>query len=87
MRLDFPAVVACPEGLGVEHLNGFAVDLDLEILSRLQFALTIMFHYLFPPLTIGLGMLMVWAEGRWLRTGDPLYESIAFFWTRLFAVP
>ena len=62
------------------------MDLDLEILSRLQFALTIMFHYLFPPLTIGLGMLMVWAEGRWLKTGDPLYESIAFFWTRLFAV-
>lgn len=62
------------------------MQLDLEILSRLQFALTIMFHYLFPPLTIGLGMLMVAAEGLWLRTKDPLYESIAFFWTRLFAV-
>lgn len=62
------------------------MELDLAILSRLQFALTIMFHYLFPPLTIGLGMLMVWAEGRWLKTKDPLYESIAFFWTRLFAV-
>jgi len=62
------------------------MDLDLEILSRLQFALTIMFHYLFPPLTIGLGMLMVLAEGLWLKTKDPLYESIAFFWTRLFAV-
>ena len=62
------------------------MELDLAVLSRLQFALTIMFHYLFPPLTIGLGMLMVAAEGMWLKTRDPLYESIAFFWTRLFAV-
>lgn len=62
------------------------MELDLAVLSRLQFAITIMFHYLFPPLTIGLGMLMVWAEGQWLRSKDPLYESIAFFWTRLFAV-
>ena len=62
------------------------MELDLEVLARLQFALTIMFHYLFPPLTIGLGMLMVWAEGAWLKTKNPLYESIAFFWTRLFAV-
>ena len=46
------------------------MELDLETLSRLQFALTIMFHYLFPPLTIGLGMLMVLAEGLWLKTED-----------------
>jgi len=62
------------------------MELDLTVLSRLQFALTIMFHYLFPPLTIGLGILMVIAEGLWLKTKDPLYESVAFFWTRLFAV-
>lgn len=62
------------------------MELDLAVLSRMQFALTIMFHYLFPPLTIGLGMLMVLAEGLWLKSKDPLYESIAFFWTRLFAV-
>ena len=35
------------------------MELDLLVLSRLQFALPIMFHYLFPPLTIGLGILMV----------------------------
>ena len=55
-------------------------------LARLQFALTIMFHYLFPPLTIGLGVLMVIVEGLALKTGDPRYEAIARFWTRLFAV-
>ena len=62
------------------------MDTDLLILSRLQFALTIMFHYLFPPLTIGLGVLMVMMEGMWLKTGNPIYEKVAYYWTRLFAV-
>ncbi|RYE82322.1 MAG: cytochrome ubiquinol oxidase subunit I, partial [Myxococcales bacterium] len=60
--------------------------MDVLMLSRLQFALTIMFHYLFPPLTIGLGLLMVIIEGLGLRTGDPVYRTMARFWTRLFAV-
>lgn len=62
------------------------MDLDVLVLSRLQFALTIMFHYLFPPLTIGLGVMMVVMEGMWLRTGREVYERVAYFWTRLFAV-
>ena len=33
--------------------------LDVVMLSRVQFALTIMFHYLFPPLTIGMGVVLV----------------------------
>ncbi len=60
--------------------------MDVVLLSRLQFALTVMFHYLFPPLTIGLGVLMVIAEGRWLWTGDHDYQALARFWSRLFAV-
>lgn len=59
---------------------------DVLFLSRLQFALTVMFHYLFPPLTIGLGLLMVVAEGLYLRSGDRVWLRIARFWTRLFAV-
>ncbi len=57
-----------------------------EILARLQFSLTIMFHYLFPPLTIGLGVLMVYLEGMYLKTGQKAYETAARFWTRLFGV-
>jgi cytochrome d ubiquinol oxidase subunit I len=38
------------------------MGISVVILARLQFALTIMFHYLFPPLTIGLGVLMVFME-------------------------
>jgi cytochrome d ubiquinol oxidase subunit I len=60
--------------------------MDVLMLSRVQFALTIMFHYLFPPLTIGLGALMVLIEGASLWTGDPVYRTMARFWTKLFAV-
>ena len=62
------------------------MDLDVVTLARLQFALTIMVHYLFPPLSIGLGAQMVITEGVFLRTKDPRWESLARFWTRLFSV-
>jgi cytochrome d ubiquinol oxidase subunit I len=62
------------------------MELDVLLLSRLQFAFTIMFHYLFPPLSIGLGWLLVALEWRYLRTGDPEDEAIAKFWTGIFAV-
>src|SRR5262245_58778663 len=48
--------------------------------------MTIMFHYLFPPLSIGLGLLMVIMEGLYLRTGNAVYHRMTKFWSRLFAV-
>ena len=60
--------------------------MSVELLSRLQFAGTIMFHYLFPPLTIGLGVILVILEGLWLRTGRAVYEAAARFWTKVFAL-
>ena len=60
--------------------------MDVLTLSRIQFALTIMFHYLFPPLSIGLGALMVIMEGIYLKTGDARYHAMTKFWTRIFAV-
>ncbi len=62
------------------------MELDVVLLSRIQFALTIMFHYLFPPLSIGLGILLVFMEGTYLRTGDKQYEQMTRFFTKLFAV-
>jgi cytochrome bd ubiquinol oxidase subunit I len=59
---------------------------DVLTLSRLQFALTIMFHYLFPPLTIGLGAIMTVMEGLFLKTRRDIYERMARFWTKIFAV-
>jgi cytochrome bd ubiquinol oxidase subunit I len=60
--------------------------MDVVFLSRVQFALTIMFHYLFPPLTIGMGVLLVFLEGRYLKTGDPQFETAAKFWTKIFGL-
>ncbi len=62
------------------------MDVDVVTLSRVQFALTIMFHYLFPPLSIGLGLCMVVMEGLALATRKAIYEAMARFWTRIFAV-
>ncbi len=59
---------------------------DVLWLSRLQFAFTIAFHYIYPPLSIGLGVALVIIEGMWLRTMNPLYHQMARFWTRVFAL-
>ncbi|NLF68829.1 MAG: cytochrome ubiquinol oxidase subunit I [Candidatus Anammoximicrobium sp.] len=60
--------------------------MDVVLLSRLQFALTVMFHYLFPPVTIGLGVVLVFLEYRWLRTGDAIYHQAGRFWTKVFGI-
>ena len=60
--------------------------MDAVLLARIQFALTIGFHYIFPPITIGMAWLIVWMLGRHLKTGDPLYQTMARFWIRVFAL-
>lgn len=60
--------------------------MDVEILARLQFALTISFHYIYPPLSIGLGLVMVIIEGIYLKTKNPVYLQMAKFWSKIFAV-
>ena len=60
--------------------------MDVLLLSRLQFALTSAFHYLYPPLSIGLGIMLVIMEGLWLKNRKPLYHQMARFWTRVFAL-
>jgi cytochrome d ubiquinol oxidase subunit I len=45
-----------------------------------------MFHYLFPPLTIGLGIMLVVLEGMYLKTKNPQYEIATRFWTKIFAL-
>ncbi|RFM27555.1 cytochrome ubiquinol oxidase subunit I [Deminuibacter soli] len=60
--------------------------MDVEILARIQFAFTIAFHYIYPPLSIGLGVNMVIMEGLYLKTGKPIYEQMARFFTRIFAL-
>lgn len=60
--------------------------MDVEILARIQFAFTIAFHYIFPPLSIGLGVILVMMEGMYLKTKNPLYERMTKFWVKVFAL-
>ncbi|HEY4831973.1 MAG TPA: cytochrome ubiquinol oxidase subunit I [Waddliaceae bacterium] len=60
--------------------------MSAEILARLQFAITIMFHYIYPPLSIGIGLMLVIFEGQYFRTKDPEYLQLAKFWTKIFAL-
>jgi len=60
--------------------------MNVEVLARIQFAFTIMFHYIYPPLSIGLGVILVIVEGIYLKTRNPLYLQMAKFWTKVFAL-
>ena len=54
--------------------------------SRLQFAFTLTFHYLFPQLTMGLAWFLVYWKWRALRTGDEEYDRAARFWAKIFGL-
>ncbi|MEO0794266.1 MAG: cytochrome ubiquinol oxidase subunit I [Verrucomicrobiota bacterium] len=60
--------------------------MDVEILSRIQFAFTVAFHYIYPPISIGLGLQLVLMQAFWLKTRNPIYHNMARFWTRVFAI-
>jgi cytochrome d ubiquinol oxidase subunit I len=67
--------------------DGETLDtMDVALLSRIQFAVTIGFHYLFPPLSIGLGVFLVIMEGAYLRTKNPLYQNMTRFWVKIFGL-
>ena len=59
---------------------------DAVIADRLQFAFTIMYHYLFPILTMGLAPFIVLLKTLHLARRDALYGAAARFWTRIFAL-
>ena len=60
--------------------------MDPLLLSRIQFAFTITYHYLFPPLTMGLALLIAILKTLAVRRRDETYNVAARFWTRIFAV-
>ena len=59
---------------------------SVEILARVQFAFTIAFHYIYPPLSIGLGLCLIFMEGLYLKTGLAIYQEITRFWIKVFAL-
>jgi cytochrome d ubiquinol oxidase subunit I len=64
----------------------YLTPMETEILARVQFAFTIAFHYIYPPLSIGLGLILVIMEGLYLKTGKTIYEQMTRFWIKIFAL-
>lgn len=60
--------------------------MDVLALSRLQFAVTSMFHFIFVPLTLGLSILVAYMETRYVRTGDEAYLRMTKYWGKLFLI-
>src|SRR5450631_1169417 len=62
------------------------IDFDVVTLSRLQFALTALYHFLFIPLTLGLSMILVIMESVYVMTGREIWKRMTRFWGVLFGI-
>jgi cytochrome d ubiquinol oxidase subunit I len=60
--------------------------MDVVELSRLQFALTAMYHFLFVPLTLGLSILLAIMESIYVTTGRDIWRQMVRFWGTLFGI-
>ncbi|KAF1074437.1 cytochrome ubiquinol oxidase subunit I [Halodesulfovibrio sp. MK-HDV] len=60
--------------------------MDVVMLSRIQFAVTIFFHFIFVPLTLGLSILLAIMETMYVRTGNEMYKRMVKFWGKLFII-
>ena len=60
--------------------------MDVEILHRIQFGLNLTFHYIYPPLSIGLSIALIIFEAFYLKTRSKVWENITLFWIRVFAL-
>lgn len=62
------------------------MELDIVELSRLQFAMTAMYHFLFVPLTLGLSILVAIMETVYVMTNRPIWRQMTKFWATLFGI-
>ncbi|MGO2508041.1 MAG: cytochrome ubiquinol oxidase subunit I [Vibrio hibernica] len=60
--------------------------IDVVDLSRLQFAMTAMYHFLFVPLTLGMAFLLAIMESVYVMTGKQIYKDMTKFWGKLFGI-
>lgn len=60
--------------------------MDVLLLSRIQFALTISFHYIYPPVSIGLGLIIVIMESMYMLTKKKAYHDMTKFWVKIFGL-
>ena len=57
-----------------------------ETLHRIQFALTASFHFIFPPMSLGLGLVLVIFGVKSVRTNDPKWRQLSLFWTKIYGL-
>src|SRR5450830_1845883 len=62
------------------------MDFDIVALSRLQFALTALYHFIFVPLTIGLSVILAIMETVYVMTNRPIWRDMTKFWGVLFGI-
>ena len=72
------------QGFGKERGRRVEIFSDVVLLSRFQFALTVAYHFLFVPLSIGLGLILAINETRYFRTRDQKDAAAAQFWVKVF---
>ena len=60
--------------------------MDAELLARLQFTLTASYHFIFPPLSMGLGLMLLFVSGMYLRNRDPKWRRLSFFWVKIYGI-
>jgi cytochrome d ubiquinol oxidase subunit I len=56
------------------------------LLDRIQFGLTISFHFIFPPMSIGLGLILIIFGVQSVRTNDPRWRQLSLFWTKIYGL-
>ena len=60
--------------------------IDALVLARVQFAFTVLFHFIFPALSIGLASYLAVLEGLWLWTGREVFLNLFKYWLKIFAI-
>ena len=60
--------------------------MDAELLARLQFTLTASYHFIFPPLSMGLGLMLLFVSGMYFRTKDLKWRRLSFFWVKIYGI-
>jgi len=60
--------------------------LSTELLNRIQFGLTISFHFIFPPLSLGVGLVLIVFGVKSVRTGDPKWRQLSTFWVKIYGL-
>ena len=60
--------------------------MNAELLSRYQFALTASFHFIYPPLSMGLGLMLIIIGIIYVRTKDPMWRRMSFFWVKVYGL-